>query len=401
MHQEARSSDTVVPAIEQTAVQERHLSRRALLRASVLGVLGGAATLAGGIEARRFSRGYVDTSYGRFYPWYEKHEKREIVQNTSMLPTGCTGFMPEFLMQNTGLSLRGYSSAATMPLEKLLTETGGGGGEVQWMLSADVIERLAAQEVPIILGDIDAMNAQISSNLRNIVTGLQIAVGIGGVTGTIGHSTWKAARAIYERYVQHAEQATSKIGRRDFMRLAGFAAVGMLNDNRQFAWLLEGLDTEDERIRRAYSRVYGVLSHLRPYDVNIFFRNLVVARKLLVYAQRQQADGVVTPEIVFNYHGGHSQIEDFLQLGPDFCLKLMLVFPKAYLSEVLRENGLLDVFATTRVIQFDPKLSVSQENIALDRPMRVLNLPLQEAAIADESYSDEEMRQCLEDWLSG
>ena len=109
-------------------------------------------------------------------------------------------------------------------------------------------------------------------------------------------------------------------------------------------------NTEVDAIRSALKNVAEISAKMDPEHMIVFFRNLVIARKLQTLAAdrlRETGKKINLPFLVGSAHHG---IKDFLILGEEATLAGFNLFSNDTLKRIVEANGGIDAFCTTVVI---------------------------------------------------
>lgn len=351
--------------LETEKVPEKKVARRQflakVLKAGFLGIAG----ILGAKEVKTAISRYVQTTAGRFYPVYERHDKHAEVQDTIIFPQPCHGFFPEFVSSKTMDDL-----AVRIALDVGVahdTQT----PSVQLILTDQTLSKVIQEQIPLLYGDVHVPNLE-SSQWAETAVALRTTCAQYAELFLAVHLGSDLKDALLQKRPWHAP-----LSRRLFLKgsLATTAAVATAANERMSTqnWMMEGLNSENELVRRAYARVSGVISQLRPEYANEFFRNLVVANKLLLYGEHVQYQGFSQPNIVLQYHGGHSGIEDFLVLGREFCRTLIAQFPTEFLNQCYALNGDSTKFCSLRIIQLAHNFKYKRTLIQTDSLPRLVS----------------------------
>lgn len=100
-------------------------------------------------------------------------------------------------------------------------------------------------------------------------------------------------------------------------------------------------------LRRSLQRANAILEHLHPENLIIFFRNIIMARKLQTLAKHKIKESKSRPNIGYVVGAGHAGIEDLLVLGEEFTLLLLSIYPDKLLKNIVDHNGGIDAFSKT------------------------------------------------------
>jgi hypothetical protein len=367
--------------------------KRRTLGTIAKGLFAGVGALFLGNETVKTIEQKVRTPVGDFFPHYERHQDHETVQDAITFPKPCHGFAPEFvlndeipLMDIDGLklvltSVTGYDSN-TLPNFYLITEK--------------TIAQLASAQIPVVFGDIALPTGTLPSWKETLVEARHDMI-------VVGQSILGVLAVLDLKHVADTEKMSelkTLVTRRKFLKGSlglGIGALTAANKHQEMAdWLGAGLASEDATTRRLYSRVAGTISELRPEFVSDFFRNLLVANKLLFYAETCTEQGIATPNIVTQYHGGHSEIEVYLQLGRTFCRNMIAHFPPQFLQEVIARNGGLEKFCSVRSITFEKNFTLqSREIVRQNDGSSISNSIVDGNLAADLIVTDDELVKTL------
>lgn len=100
-------------------------------------------------------------------------------------------------------------------------------------------------------------------------------------------------------------------------------------------------------IRRALQRIHASALNFHPEYLDIFFRNIIAARKLQILAKYQTKENNSLPKIGYVMGAAHTGIEDLLILGEQFTLSILSIYPKIILEHIINHNGGIDAFCKT------------------------------------------------------
>lgn len=301
---------------------DRGITRRTVLKLGVFG--GGAAVGAGIIQNEREKENGIVTRNATFVPFYELHDRGV---DSKSLPSDLKVYFREFsspdLFTDTPQEL--LNSRAFSPFVR-------GGIKV---ISDDILLKLSQTQTEIMLGD-------IFLGARSLVEiPIQVVEFMGGI-GAVVFGIKKDKKPLTTR--------------RKFLKKAAIVggAWAALPAMSSQASTLAG-ELQEGAIRRIAIRFNGIVSDFHPEVMTLFFRNAVVADKLLTIAGELKLD---SPD-KFAYHVGvgHGGIEDFLEAGRDFCRNLILAYPKDWLSEIVELNGGPKNFSSARLLRLPEDLT--------------------------------------------
>lgn len=299
--------------------------RKFLIRSTKLAVAGVGSAALGGIVANEIinkSEGNIVTESGIFFPLYERHDKG--IKEES-IPNGLDIFFRE-----TATDIDTFSPSPEEVLRQKYTIP---------VFSDKALAFLSKSKAEVMIGDVET---SISPDIEDLIAIGEI------VTGSVLAGTLVGGSKVN----READK-----GRRKFLKtvfLAG-AAWGLARIPLTFGLLLEPY--EKNAIDRIYNRLTAIESHMHPELSVIFFRNIVMADKLLTVSEDIRERTGKKAKIAFNVGQGHVGIEDFLQAGHDFCRGLILAYPKLYLrSTVELNNGIRD-FSSSRLFKLPENLT--------------------------------------------
>lgn len=96
------------------------------------------------------------------------------------------------------------------------------------------------------------------------------------------------------------------------------------------------IQSSEERI---VTRIIGIASHIHPEDPSVFFRDLMIARRLQVIANFKNGEKLSKPKIGYNVGKLHTGIEDLLYCSEDFILGLISSYGSMFWNELCKING--------------------------------------------------------------
>lgn len=311
--------------------------------------LGGAAL--GGIvtnEVLKAEQGIVAPS-GTFFPLYERHDKGIKVES---IPDGLDVFFRE-------LNLDGDIFAPSP--EEVLRH------RMSYSIPAfpnKILASLSQNKTEVVAGDVETPGIP---EIDYMIMGGEYAVGLGLLL------TLPASKVNSE----------TRIGRRKFLQavmLAG-AAWGLSKLPLLFGTFQESYNKN--AIDRVYSRLVAIESHMHPELSMFFFRNLMMADKLLTVSEDIHKRTEQKAKIAFQVGDGHAGIEDFLQAGHDFCRSLIVAYPKQYLRSTVELNSGIKDFCSVRLFKLPENLTeddvASGEKLNSATERRVVDEKLEKA----------------------
>lgn len=307
---------------------DRGINRRTAVKLGILGT--GAAVGAGIIQNEISKENGIVTKSATFIPLYELHD-RGIASKS--LPSDLKVYFREFsspdLFADTPQELLN-SRAFSLYVKDGIK-----------VISDDILLKLSQTQTEIMLGDIFLGGRSL------VEIPIQVIEFMGGF-GALAFAIKKDKK-----------QLTTT--RRKFLKSVALAggAWGILPSLSSQASTLAG-ELQEGAIRRIAIRFNGIISDFHPEIMTLFFRNAVIADKLLSVAEELKLD---SPD-KFAYHigVGHGGIEDFLEAGRDFCRNLILAYPKDWLNEMVELNGGFKNFSSARLLKLPRE--ITEEDLA-------------------------------------
>lgn len=109
---------------------------------------------------------------------------------------------------------------------------------------------------------------------------------------------------------------------------------------------------KEDALHRIIDRINGLQSNTHPEQLVVFFRNLIMADKMLTVADDFKQKTGRKAQIAFNVEYGHNGVQDFLRVGPDICRWLISRYPKKVLRDIGDLNGGNESLWTARLFKF-------------------------------------------------
>lgn len=274
-------------------------------------------------EIEKGQAGIIKTDEGNFIPLYEIHS---VGISTERFPKDMDALFREQtselnLIENFFIKNPELLTGPEIDLYKPRTNM------------REVVSNLAANNAPLVFGDIRSETSD--GKIKNI---LSIAEETMGVTALI----ILAGLALNRLLSNKAESVT----RRKILTLPlkALALYGFSNYTSHIT-SRTGKIENPEWVKRL-GRIHGITSHMHPEQYVIFFRNAIIADKLLLTGKHLKEKLGRKPNIGFWVGVGHSGIEDFLQLGQDTCRKAINLYPESFLKYFIRESGGAEDFSS-------------------------------------------------------
>lgn len=292
------------------------VSRRDVLTAA-LGAVGG-GLLVSGKEA--ITDNTIETAAGRFTGIYELHPEST---NDRRLP----------LPPDTDIFFResGY------PLGQTLDEP------EKFILSSNGDFRLVP--TPTLL-DVAHKNIFLAFGDPHVIDTILMQAGETGVGAGI---------AVYD-LMENTDKKKETVTRRRTVLKGGLGALS--------AWGLSSLavvapilSQEHNASNRILSQFTNIVSMAHPEDMVVFFRNALMAEKMLFLAEEQKKQTGKKSHIAFNVGWGHRGIEDFLLAGREMCQKIITLYPSPVLRKIAEINGGVSDFSSALLYKLPENLS--------------------------------------------
>lgn len=339
------------------------ITRRNTLKAAAVGV--GVAAL--GLREVLVHQEGIQTADAIFYPLYEDHRQGidpkklpsdlEVLFKEGQMGKGHYEVSPEFFLENTNnglvttLSNRGIKLAV---------------GDVGLAVGADGALVSKMEEV------FELSNREWTA---------------GFIIGLSGYLYNHIRKVVDE--IQHRVPTRQEVSRRSFIKraaygIAAWAIAPKVSELASTASSISGFNPDQmNALGRVLVRLQGLVSNTHPENHILFFRNLVMADKMLTVAEAMHQQNNLRARIAFNVGAGHAGIEDLLRAGHDFCRMVVMLYPTDFLRAIVEINGNVENFCTTRVInpRSLPRISDSPQFSTKPQPLeeKVVDKPLQTA----------------------
>lgn len=300
----------------------------------------------------------IDTSEGVFIPLYERHDKGidarnipddlDIIFREVVFPEGTFASLPSRVAHT---QLRAYKGTRHEVTNAPLFRKG-------------VLDNLAEHNGQVMIGDISTLSVQ---DHELIVKSEALLGAAAGTLAILLH--------LYERDIKLYPGRKESLHRRSLIKYAT-ATTAFWGLSPSFARFLNfNTLTADAPLRRIGARLEGIISDFHPEDMLIFFRNALIANKLLIVANNRQQLLGKKPRVGMIIEGGHSGVEDFLRLGDFLCKEIILLYPRELLEHLVQKNGGIEDFCSARLLQFPPNVE-SMDDVQI-------NLQTKESRVSD------------------
>jgi len=295
---------------------------------------GSAALWLLGRETKNITKGAIETEHGIFVPLYEEHyggiNEKRIPQDTNI-----------FFMEGGGFLNEGPEVLTTDVMQR------------KRLIPNEILIKLANQGSEVMLGDVLRPKAMTDYT----IFGAESFVGVVLFRIAIGEK-------LDSRY--------PKLSRKQFLAaLAGAVWLASPFATLEIAFFTSVL-TENTTIRRIAARIGGLVSNLHPENTTRFFRDLIMAEKMLEAAREYKERTGTKPKIAYDVGIGHGGVEDFLQAGQNITRALILAYPTPILKDAVKNNGGIEEFCTINLYKLPPNLTPDdlEKRVAHETTMR-------------------------------
>ncbi len=166
------------------------------------------------------------------------------------------------------------------------------------------------------------------------------------------------------------ENRGKRMDRRQFLKLAaGLAATWGLSSGAYIGLEAFGkTDVKESALERTMIKAQGLLSHTHPENPIVFFRNIMLARKLQFLGEAASKEKGQKAQITYNVGKAHAGIEDFLLIGKDWTLNFLNIMPNQFLKKVIDRNGGLENFCSNVLV--DPNAQRPTKSVLVDQELK-------------------------------
>ncbi len=306
------------------------ISRRNILKKITVGTVGIGAAAVVGNEVQKGLQG-IKTEAGTFIPLYERHDQGISVKT---VPDDLDGFFREVSTAGEfmfGSSPKDFFKASGSPYGTSLSLAEAP------TFKKEILAKLAREGAEIIVGDVFISDTDVKEYRT------QLAATSAALLAAFFLGTQSLGRSV---------DAKIGIARRKLLQ-KGLLGVGLwgVSKPRYLYSSVKSISERENALTRIAARIEGMGSQLHPELPLVFFRNLVMADKILIVAEQMRREKGKNPKIAFNVEGGHSGIEDFLQIGCAIIHKLILAYPENWRNKVVELNGGVDNFCSARLFK--------------------------------------------------
>lgn len=320
------------------------ISRREALR-----LIGGTALAIGGALALKKemnigSKG-IETEHAIFLPFYERHS---IGIKENEIPGDLDFWFREGCWPNPETPYVMYPGELLRTMQRFVTGEKINPIKIR-SFQDGALSRLARNGSKIILGDINTSQGIFNQIANSEKIGP--AEFVGGLIAAVGWFRY----AMNKRIEDGKKDKTSsifEITRKNFLK--GVAAFGITWATLPLAsqWPM-GLVSEynGASVGRILTRLNGFQSNFHPEDLFVFFRNVVIADKMLTITEEFHKGTGAKAKIGFNMGLSHSGIEDFFGAGAEFCRFVIANFPEDVLKKIIGVNKDIETLCTSAVLE--------------------------------------------------
>jgi len=281
-------------------------------------------------EVKKVINGIV-TENGIFYPLYENHSYGISEQS---IPGNIDIYFRELAND-----LSDYSPADTLFTESSLYNVRA--------FPDSILERLSQANTEVMVGDLNVDNTLAVANFS--LTGAETSLS----AGIISYKVLKKFLA------QSKEETVEDPNKRKFLKYATLASVVFGLSNLIPSVVLPFQMQPNKEVRNLASRLNTVTAYLHPEHTVLNLRSLVMADKMLEMAKDFKLRTNKRVKMAFQVGSAHSNIEDFLEAGQDFCRSLIFKYPDFILKNYLEVNSGAENFATSRIYSLPTGLSTT------------------------------------------
>lgn len=299
-------------------------------------------------EVKKGIEGKLETPFATFYPYYEEHSVNVKINPNHPVDIHWTEYA--YYDRN---SKKDTSESQRSEAKRFLDSYGFGLTDY----NRQNLLLLKSKEAKIAYGDIDSkidpphleamakflrpFPIQNPQGLEALEAPFKREAGMAAMAYTWARLGWFVGSILDRSH-------KSLISRRQFLRLPTItldAAAGYMAANAFIGevWsrtaMVEDKDFSTRALERVADRINALATHARPYDLLLFFRNLLWAYKVLDLAEIESKRLGRRVNISYQVGGAHAGLEDLLYLGKDLCLNLIRLYPDDILKELQMVNG--------------------------------------------------------------
>lgn len=325
--------------------KSKSISRRDFLKLS--GALGAAAITAS-VELAA-GKEDIHTPYGNFHFLYERHD---VGINSEDVPVSTNIFYREvalgkdlFRQSATEIFLSTYAGQET-PITSM---------QEMPFLPQDIVVKLAQNRIEIMIGDVDLRKVDYLAS--RVIRAAEFGAGYFTLLKTLSSKSAQSAQKI-ETSKSVKTIKGENLRRKVLKTAATLGAVWAMSPGISFALKMFGTGTpEQTAFKRVASRLEGIQSHFHPELASNFFRDAMIADKLLATGEEYERTHGTKANFAVLLEGGHSGVEDLIRLGPDVTRAIILSWPTDILEDIIRNNNDVEDFSSGRIFNLPENIT--------------------------------------------
>lgn len=345
----------------------KKISRRFFLKRAAKAATG--AVLGGFVlrEADHRERG-VHTAYGRVKMLYERHGDplniKDIPEDTQYF------FREEVLPAFANDSVWNRLKADTAQLDVIdillagaVSYPGSTREKYTQTFPENLTKHLEEKRIPLILGDVDVGTFRTQDYLQQTAYVRTLAA-LGALISGVG-----LGKLAENRVLKSTGDADKAWDRREFVKVTGvLLAAGIFS--HELGAVINALSaSKGEKMPPALETFVRLTTDLHPENVGLFFRNAVMALKILMAGKESQETTGKEPLGAALVEQIHAGIEDFLVLGEDLLRVIIAATPKSILREVVKASGGIEQIASAVVIDLSSGKSDLHTRVLTDEKL--------------------------------
>ena len=307
-------------------VSPKFVRRQLFARGAAGLAVGGLGLLKAKQEIEQGKEG-VQTRSATFIPIYENHIERIKLEN---LPAYLDVFFAELTMIYK--SLYGENPKTILQQKSLWNENPiTGKRKDNPIFLPSIIAALSKQGSVVAIGD----SLQVWEILAS--TGFKLSE----IFGSLGGLAIMVKKGLFA--------SDAHISRRNLLKTLELGAVAWGGSNLVGMLLsapFKSNEAQKNAIGRILTRIEGLQTHIHPEQTVIFFRNAMMAIRMMLIAEELKTERNKKIRMGFNIGAEHSGIEDFLLAGPEFSRAVVLTYPAPFLRSATDNIGGIENFSS-------------------------------------------------------
>lgn len=293
-------------SIETGSVSHKKITRRVFLSSFARLTAAGLALKSDVVtrpEATKPDNGIltIETPEARYFPIYEMHQQPASEEELKLLPP------QDIFLYEYPHDSRYFVDPLTSPHIILDTKLGS---QRTYVIPRDHLEWLRDNNTKICFEGYDLPRGEV-------LTSVFIMAGELIISTSAGFQLLLHAKS--------KENSGKGMNRRQFLKLAaGLAATwGLSSVAGVIIPFSQKTEVKPSALERTVIKAHGLLSQTHPENSIIFFRNIMLARKLQFLGEVMSKENGHKAQIVYNVGKAHAGIEDFLHIGKDWTLAFL------------------------------------------------------------------------------